>query len=133
MLNRILQGLAWLVVGGLLLQVYLAGAALFGAASFQPHRALGDGLAGAIVALLIVALVARSGRRVVGLAAVLTALVIVQLALPSARSALPLLAALHAVNAVALVAVAVAIASASHQAAVGRNARQARLASAETP
>ena len=132
MLARILQGLAWLVVGGLLLQIYLAGAALFGATSFQPHRALGDGLAIAILLLLIVALIARPGRRVVGLAAVLTALAIVQLVLPSVRTGLPLVAALHAVNAVALVAVAVAIASASRQAAAARGSRQARLATAET-
>ena len=44
MIARILQGLAWLVVGGLLLQFYLAGAALFGATTFQPHRALGEKL-----------------------------------------------------------------------------------------
>ena len=42
MLARLLEGMAWLVLGGLLLQVYLAGVALFGATTFQPHRALGE-------------------------------------------------------------------------------------------
>jgi len=56
MITRIFQGLAWLIVGGLALEVYLAGAALFGAATFQPHRALGVGLAAAILLLLLVAL-----------------------------------------------------------------------------
>ena len=86
MITRIFQGLAWLIVGGLAIQFYLAGAALFGATTFQPHRALGDGLAAAIVLLLVVALIARPGRRVVGLTVALTALTIVQVLLPSLRT-----------------------------------------------
>ena len=131
MIVRILQGSAWVVVGGLLLQVYLAGAALFGVTSFQPHRALGDALGVAILLLLVVALLARPGRRIVGLAAVLTALAIVQVVLPSLRSALPFVAALHAVNAVFLVALAIRIAGATRAVAVGRDTRHARLATAE--
>jgi hypothetical protein len=111
-----LQGLAWIIVGGLLVQFYLAGAALFGLTSFQPHRTLGDALAAAILLLLVVALIARPGRRVLGMVAALTALVIIQITLPSLRSGLPWVAALHAVNAVALVGVTINIARLSGQA-----------------
>src|SRR6516165_2702185 len=109
MITRTLQGLAWLVEGGLAIEFYLAGAALFGATTFQPHRALGVGLAAAILLLLLVALIARPGRRVVGLAAVLVALAILQMLLPSLRSGLPWVAALHVVNAAALATVTVNI------------------------
>jgi len=131
MIARILQGLAWLVVGGLLLQFYLAGAALFGAASFQPHRMLGDAIGVSIVLLLVVTLIARPGRRIVGMAALLTALVIVQVALPSLRGALPFVAALHAVNAVFLVALAIRIAGATREVGIARDAGHTRLATAE--
>jgi len=115
MITRVLQGLAWLIVAGLVLQFYLAGAALFGVTTFQPHRALGDALGVAILVLLLVALMARPGRRTVVLAATLTVLTIVQLSLPSLRSGLPWLAALHVVNAAALLLVAVSIALARQQ------------------
>jgi len=110
MITRILQGLAWLVVAGLVVEFYLAGSALFGATTFQPHRALGVGLAAAILLLLIVALIARPGRRVVGLAALLLVLGIVQVVLPSLRTAVPWVAALHPINAVALAMLTVRIA-----------------------
>jgi hypothetical protein len=111
--TRIFQGLAWLVLAGLVVEVYLAGAALFGVTTFQPHRALGVALALGILLLLVLALVARPGRRVVGLAALLAALTVVQVLLPSLRTGLPWVAALHAVNAVALSLQAAAIARAS--------------------
>src|SRR5712692_11753077 len=76
--TRIFQGLAWLVLAGLVVEVYLAGAALFGVTTFQPHRELGVALALGILLLLVLALVARLGRRVVGLAALLATLTVVQ-------------------------------------------------------
>jgi len=132
MIARLFQGLAWIVVGGLLIQFYLAGAALFGAATFQPHRALGDGLAAAILLLLVVVLLARPGRRVVGLTATLTALTIVQILLPSLRTGLPWVAALHVLNGVALAAVAITIVLAARQPAAARISREAFLARPET-
>jgi len=108
--TRALQGLAWLVVAGLVVEFYLAGAALFGATTFQAHRSLGLALAAAMLLLLALALVARPGRRTIGLASVLVALAIVQVVLPSLRTALPWVAALHAINAVALAMVSVRIA-----------------------
>jgi hypothetical protein len=132
MILRIFQGLAWCVVGGLVLQFYLAGAALFGATTFQPHRALGDALAAAILLLLVAAMLARPGRRLVGLAVGLTALTVLQLLLPSLRSGLAWVAALHVVNALALAAVAVSIACAPRGAAEGRGSQEALLATPET-
>jgi Family of unknown function (DUF6220) len=111
-MTPIFRWLAWLVAAGLVIQFYFAGAALFGATTFQPHRALGDGLAAAILLVLVVALIARLGRRVLGLVAVLTALTIVQVILPSLRSGSLWLAALHVVNAAILIAVTLSIASA---------------------
>jgi hypothetical protein len=102
--------MAWLVVAGLVLQFYLAGAALFGAMTFQPHRTLGNLLAVAILLLLVLALIARPGRSLVGLTALLAGLTVVQVLLPSLRTGLPWVAALHAVVAVGMAAGAAAIA-----------------------
>ena len=120
--TRTLQGLAWLVVAGIVVQFYLTGAALFGATTFQPHRLLGNALAVAMLLLLVLALVARAGRRTVGMAALLVALAIVQVVLPSLRTAVPWVAALHAINAGALAMVTLRIARAEDsRAAAGRS------------
>jgi hypothetical protein len=110
LLTRIYRVLAWIVLAGLVLEVYLIGAALFGAAPLQLHRSLGSILAVAILVLLVLTSIARPGRRAVGLAALLVVLTIVQVMLPSLRSGLPAVAALHAVNALALMGVTAAIA-----------------------
>ena len=132
MSTRIFQGLAWLVAGGMILQFYLAGAALFGVTTFEPHRALGEGLALAILLLLVSALIARPGRRVVGMVAALTALAVVQILLPSLRSGLPWVAALHALNAVALLWLAVSIARAPRQVVAASRPRERLLVTPET-
>jgi hypothetical protein len=117
-LTRVFQGLAWLVLAGLAVQFYLAGAALFGATTFQAHRTLGYLLAVAILLLLVVALAARPGRRLVGLNALLAGLAVVQVLLPALRSGLPWVAALHVVVAVGIAAQAAAIARAPGRATV---------------
>lgn len=104
------RGFAWLIVVGLGAEVYLAGAPLFRATTFEAHRSLGDALGIAILVLLAVGLVARSGWRIVGLSTLLVALTIIQVLLPSLRTVLPWVAALHALNAVALIGVAMSIA-----------------------
>jgi hypothetical protein len=100
--TRISQGLAWLVLAGLVAEFYLAGAALFGVLTFQPHRMLGISLAVATVLLLILTIVARPSPRMVRLVAVLATLTVVQVVLPSLRADLPWAAALHAVVAVGI-------------------------------
>jgi asparagine N-glycosylation enzyme membrane subunit Stt3 len=109
--TRVLQGLARLVVAGLAIEFYLAGAALLGVTpSFEPHRTLGSVLGLAILLLLVLALIARPGRQLVGLVGLLTVLTIVQMALPSMRAAVPAVAALHVVNAAVLIGLASTIA-----------------------
>ncbi|HLH72528.1 MAG TPA: DUF6220 domain-containing protein [Chloroflexota bacterium] len=105
-ITRVFQGVVWLVLAGLVVEFYLAGAALFGVTTFQPHRALGVALAVAMLLLLVLALVARPGRRVVGLTVLLAVLTVVQVSLPRL---LPPVAALHVVNAAVLLAVTGAI------------------------
>jgi Family of unknown function (DUF6220) len=133
MITRIYQGLAWLVVGGLLSEFYLAGTALFGATTFQLHRTLGISLAAAILLLLVLALVARPGRRTIGLAAVLVVLAIVQVLLPSLRTAVPWVAALHPINAVALAMVTVRIARADDRTAVASRSTDTLVAAPSGP
>ena len=104
---RAVQGLAWLVVAGLVVEFYLAGAALFGVVpSFQLHRALGSGLVIGMLLLLVLVLIARPGRRLLGMTALLAVLTVLQAALPSLRPVLPGLAALHVVNAAVLLGLA---------------------------
>lgn len=101
--SQIFQGLAWLFLAGLVVQFYLAGAALFGVGvSFQPHRTLGDVLTLLAILLPVTALVGRLGKRLIGLSGVLAVLTFVQIALPSLRGSIPWIAALHTVNALAL-------------------------------
>ena len=95
---------------GILLQFYLAGAALFGVGlSFQPHRMLGDAITILSIFFPVLALVGRMGRKLVGLSALLTVLTIVQVALPSLRENVPWIAALHPINALALMGVGIRI------------------------
>lgn len=82
---RVQQGLARAVLVGLLIQFYLAGMALFGAASFEFHRMLGYLLAIPILLLLVLALAGGLGRRLIGLSSLLVVLTIVQIMLPSFR------------------------------------------------
>lgn len=127
--TRIFQGLAWLVVAGLVVEFYLAGAALFGVTTtFQLHATLGSILALAILLLLIVALIARPGRRLVGLTALLAALTILQVSLPRLRTVLPPVAALHVINAAVLLGLAGPLARAA-----GRAAADGRSAGAAAP
>jgi hypothetical protein len=91
------------------LQFYLAGIGMFGATTFELHRAVGYLVALFILLLLILGLVARLPTRVLGLSVLLVVLVVVQVLLPSLRGALPWIAALHPVNAMALLGVTAAI------------------------
>ena len=103
---RIFQGLAWLVVASLVVEFYLAGAALFGVTTFQPHQLLGVLIGVAILLLLAISLVAQPGRRTVGQVAVLVILTLVQVSLPRLQTVVPAIAALHVVNAALLLGLA---------------------------
>jgi hypothetical protein len=114
MQQRILQlhqGLARLLLLGLVIQVYLATAPLFGVAvTFQPHRMLGSVLAILVILLLVLALTGRLGRQLIRLSLLLVFLTIVQMILPSLRGSISWVAALHAVNALALIRISIMLA-----------------------
>lgn len=103
---QIHQWVARIFLAGLLIEFYLAGAAIFGAGlSFAPHRMLGSGLAILVILLLVLALVGRLGRKLIGFSVLLVVLTIVQVALPALRGNVPWIAALHPVNALALMGI----------------------------
>ena len=106
MLNRVHAAVAVLFVVMIVIQVFLAGAALSnlgGSGDFGTHVEFGYTWVG-IAALLVVvtALVARRPRRDVGITIGILILYIIQTALPSAKTSLPVIAALHPVNALLL-------------------------------
>jgi hypothetical protein len=101
--------LARLFLAGLLLQFYLAGAPMFGVASFQPHRMLGVLIAILAILLLVLSFAGHLGRQQLRLSTLLVFLVIVQVMLPALRGSVSWIAALHAVNALALVGVSIRI------------------------
>jgi hypothetical protein len=117
-ISQIHQWLARIFLAGLLLQFYLAGSALFGVESFEPHRMLGYALTMLVILFPVLALVGRLGRQVIGLSMLLVFLTIVQVMLPSLRGNASWIAALHPVNALALMGIS---------ARLGRNGRAKAL------
>lgn len=97
---------AWVFVGTIVVQVFLAGAAianLGGSGRFDTHIDFGYTAVGlASLAVLVTAAAARLPRREVGIAFGLLVLYIVQTALPQFRGSIAVLAALHPVNAMLL-------------------------------
>ncbi|HUQ78007.1 MAG TPA: DUF6220 domain-containing protein [Patescibacteria group bacterium] len=106
LLRRVHAVVAWLFVAAIMVQVFLAGAAianLGGSGNFATHIEFGyTGVFVAWAALLVSALAARPGRREIGYVLLVLLLYIVQTALPSAKASAPWVAALHPVNALLL-------------------------------
>lgn len=121
-LERIHAAAAWLFVAAIVVQVFLAGAALAnlgGSGNFDTHISFGYTGIGIAAALLVVtALVARRPRRDVGIAVALLLLYVVQTILPSFRASASWIAALHPLNAAVLFALAVWYARRMSQAAI---------------
>ena len=105
-LERLHAAVAALFVVAIVVQVFLAGAALAnlgGSGNFATHIEFGYTWIGlAALAVLLTAIAARRPRREVGIALGLIGLYIVQTLLPSFRSSAPWVAALHPVNALFL-------------------------------
>ena len=105
-LERVHAAVAALFVVAIVVQVFLAGAALAnlgGSGNFATHIEFGYTWIGlAALALLLTAIAARRPRREVGIAFGLLVLYVVQTLLPSFRSSMPWVAALHPVNALFL-------------------------------
>ena len=92
-------GVAWLLVVGLLVQVFLAGLGIFaGRSNFETHRNVGFLLQILPFAMAITAWVGKLGRRHIILAVVIFVLFFVQSFLLLARGSVPAIAALHPVN-----------------------------------
>lgn len=104
--QRLHAWLAWLFVVAVLVQVFLAGLAIFGATSgFRLHIEFGYTVVGPLtLGVLLTAVMAGLPPREIGLSLLLLVLYVVQTALPSTRGSAPVLAALHPVNAIAMLA-----------------------------
>jgi hypothetical protein len=103
--------IAWLVVAGLVVQVWLAGRGVFDtSAGFAPHRDLGYTLGLIPIVLLVLGLLGGMGRRVAILAVAIFVLVIVQSVLVFQRTSNPSIAALHPVNGFLILLLAVVLA-----------------------
>ena len=115
---RLQRTCLWLYLGSLALQFYAAGLAVFGVTGFMSHALLGYGLVLGAVILLALTRAARLGRRATALAVGIVALTLLQPLLAiGLRRTLPALAALHPVVALAIVALALEIATSTRRAA----------------
>ena len=103
MMRQVHAGVAWLLVGAIVVQVWLAGAAipqLGGTGNFETHRNVGYLIGLITLVLLLTALPAGLGRRRIGQSAGLLVLYVIQSSLPYMDPGLSAAAALHPVNAV---------------------------------
>jgi hypothetical protein len=101
---------AWLFLAGVVVQVTLAGMALFDLADWTAHAALGWFLPLVAILVLVCAFVARLDRRTLWLTVALVLTANIQPSLAEARSVAPLVAAVHPVNALVVFWLAVLIA-----------------------
>ena len=112
--NRAQTGLAvvaWLFVGCLFVQIFLAGLGVFDSASaFETHRDFAYLFGWLTLVMLILAAVGRVSRSLLGLTALALVLFALQSVFVALRSDYPAIAALHPVNGVALLLVAIVIA-----------------------
>lgn len=109
-LHRLHVAIAWLLVGAIVVQTFLAGVAMgnFGGdGNFGAHAAFGHIAIGLLALALVLSVVAaRLDRRSTAMAFGLLLLYFVQASLPELRGLVPMLAALHVANALLLFAAA---------------------------
>src|SRR3954471_28424 len=96
------RGVAVLTMALIATQFFLAGAAAFGATSFDAHKAVGSAL---VLVVLLAVLVAALVRRFVVHAAVLLGVTVLQLVLGSVGADEPWIGAFHGLNALAVMGV----------------------------
>jgi Family of unknown function (DUF6220) len=100
--------LVWLLVAGLLVQVFLAGMGVFdGAAAFTTHRDFGYTLTLLPAVLIVTSLVGGFGRWEAIASAVMLGQFILQSVLVLQRESIPAIAALHPVNGFLILLIAV--------------------------
>lgn len=130
--RTVLAALAWIFVGLVALQVFLAGVGLFGAGDLELHRDLGYAVAAFPLLLLLATWPARPGRQLAWLSAALLVIGHIQTALPSFREDLPFIAALHPVNALAIFWLGLVVARRATAAARSAGAPDTAVAEART-
>ena len=101
---------AVIFLAGVVVQVYLAGLALFGSGGFENHRTVGYWLSLAPIIPLLLAWPAKAGQRTVILTAALLIAAFVQSLLPILRDSVSVIAALHPLNAIVVFGLSVAVA-----------------------
>jgi|GEM_PF-1083260 hypothetical protein len=105
---------SWLLVAGLVVQVFLAGLGVFDSPErFEVHRKFGFTLELLPLIMLLSGLVGAFGRRLVGLAGLTFGLFLLQSLVIGLRAQAPAIAALHPVNGFLILFVSIAIARAS--------------------
>ena len=115
--------LAWVLVAGLIGQIFLAGLGVFrGPESFVTHRDFGYMLELLPVVLLVLGLVGRLGRRPALLAAGIFGLFLLQSVFVAVRTNAPDVAALHPVNGFLITFLAIVLARDAWIARADRNA-----------
>ena len=97
------RGVAVLTMALIATQFFLAGAAAFGATSFDAHEAVGSAL---VLVVLLAVIVAALTRRFVVHAAALLGVTVLQLVLGSVGADEPWVGAFHGLNALAVLGVA---------------------------
>ena len=115
MIRTIHGGVAWLLVGAIAVQVWLAGMAipqLGGTGSFENHRNLGYLIGLVTLILFLTALPTGLGRRRILQSLGILGLYIVQSSLPFFDPGMSAVAALHPVNAVVMFVVSLVYARA---------------------
>lgn len=106
--------LSWLLIAGLVAQVFLAGLGVFdGPASFATHRDFGYSLSLIPLLLIIAAWLGGLGRRLALLALLTGLLFVLQSVFIVMRTSAPAIAALHPVNGFLILLLAIVIARAS--------------------
>ena len=96
-ITRVYGWLAVLWAALVIVQVFLAGLGIFGAESFDAHKAFGNVLHALTALILLLAIAGPRTGRDIGMSAALFILVTIQIGLVSARDDAPGLAALHPV------------------------------------
>lgn len=108
--RAIFLGASWLLVAGLIVQVFLAGLGVFDSpATFATHRNLGYTLELIPLVMVVAGLAAGVGRRLVGLAALMFGLFLLQSVLVGVRAQAPAVAALHPVNGFLIVLLSIVV------------------------
>jgi hypothetical protein len=104
-------GVSWLLVAGLVVQVFLAGLGVFDSPTrFAIHRDVGYMLELLPLVMLVAAVLGRLGRRFVVLSAAIFGLFLLQSVFIAFRADAPTIAALHPVNGFLIVLLAVVVA-----------------------